>query len=489
MKKIFQFVAAAALVAGLACQWVCAQQPEAPNSPALVNWTTEQDHQNMMDQLGIKTLRRGRDGMNAQSPYHANYDETKANPFPILPDPLTLKNGDKVTTAEIWWQQRWSEIVEDFDREIYGRVPAITPKVTWEVTSTRRETNGSIPVMVKHLVGHVDNRSCPEITVNIDLTLGTPADAAGAVPVMMQFGFAGFGANGMGRGRTGATNNMGVGGTNSLGRSGTNSLRGFGGFGPPAWQDEVLSKGWGYAVIYPYSVQADNGAGLTRGIIGLCNQGQPRKPEDWGALRAWAWGASRALDYFETDPTVDASQVGLEGHSRFGKATLVAMAYDPRFAIAYVSSSGEGGAKLHRRDWGEVVENVAGSGEYHWMAGNFLKYAGPLNWGDLPVDSHELIALCAPRPVFLSAGATQGDGWVDAKGTFMAGVAAGPVYRLLGKTDLGTTDFPPIGTSLTNGEVAFRQHTGGHTDVPNWPVFLKWADQFIKPVALPSPGK
>jgi hypothetical protein len=177
----------------------------------------------------------------------------------------------------------------------------------------------------------------------------------------------------------------------------------------------------------------------------------------------------------------------LEGHSRFGKATLVAMAYDPRFAIAYVSSSGEGGAKLHRRDWGEVVENIAGSGEYHWMAGNFLKYAGPLNWGDLPVDAHELIALCAPRPVFLSAGATQGDGWVDAKGTFMAGAAAGPVYRLLGKKDLGTTNFPPIGTGLADGELAFRQHTGGHTDVPNWPVFLKWADKFIQR-APPQPA-
>ena len=434
----------------------------------------------MMDQLGLKTLRRGRDGMNAQSPYYANYDEAKANPFPNLPDALTLNNGGKVTTPDIWWNQRRPEIVEDFDREIYGRVPSVTPKVTWEVTSTKRETNGSISVIVKRLVGHVDNTLCPEINVNIDLTLGTPADATGAVPVMMQFGFGGFGGNGMGRGRAGGTNNIGVGGTNSFGRNGTNSLRGFGGFGPPAWQNEVLTKGWGYAVISPYSVQADNGAGLTRGIIGLCNKGQPRKPDDWGALRAWAWGASRALDYFETDPAVDAKQVGLEGHSRFGKATLVAMAYDSRFAIAYVSSSGEGGAKLHRRNWGEVVENLAGSGEYHWMAGNFIKYAGPLNWRDLPVDSHELIALCAPRPVFLSAGATQGDGWVDAKGTFMAGAAAGSVYRLLGKTDLGTTNFPPIGTSLTQGELAFRQHTSGHTDAPNWPVFLQWADKFIR---------
>jgi hypothetical protein len=242
----------------------------------------------------------------------------------------------------------------------------------------------------------------------------------------------------------------------------------------------VLAKGWGYAILYPTSVQPDNGAGLTSGIIGLVNKGQPRKVDDWGALRAWAWGASRALDYFETDKAVDAKQVGLEGHSRFGKATIVAMAYDQRFAIAYVSSSGEGGAKLFRRNWGETIGNVAGSGEYHWMAGNFLKYAGPLNEGDLPVDAHELIALCAPRPVFISGGATMGDGWVDAKGMFMAAVAAGPVYRLLGKKDLGTTVFPPIETPLIDGDLAYRQHSGGHTDVPNWPTFIQFASRYLR---------
>jgi hypothetical protein len=242
----------------------------------------------------------------------------------------------------------------------------------------------------------------------------------------------------------------------------------------------VLAKGWGYAVLTPGSIQADNGWGLTLGIIGLMNKGQPRKVDDWGALRAWAWGASRALDYFETDKSVDAKRVGLEGHSRYGKATIVAMAYDQRFWIAYVSSSGEGGAKLNRRDWGEVVENVAGSGEYHWMAGNFIKYSGPLNWGDLPVDSHELVAMCAPRPVFISGGATTGDGWVDAKGMFMAAAGAGPVYKLLGKKDLGTTEFPPIETTLIDGDVAFRQHSSGHTDAPNWPTFLTFASRYYQ---------
>jgi hypothetical protein len=440
------------------------------------NAATEQDHRHMMDLLHITSIRRGKDGNNTNSPFYANYDEAKANPFPKLPDALVLKNGEKVTTAEMWWKQRRPEIVEDFDREIYGRVPANLPKVNWEATSTTTETNGTVPVITKKLVGHVDNSSDTNISVDIQVTLSTPANATGPVPVMMQFGF-NFGGFGRFRG----TNAPG--GTNSLARGGFGG--GFGGNSGPTWQQQVLARGWGYAVITPNSVQADNGAGLTQGIIGLMNRGQPRKPDDWGALRAWAWGASRALDYFETDKVVDAKRVGLEGHSRYGKSALVAMAYDPRFAIAYVSSSGEGGAKLHRRNWGETVENVAGSGEYHWMAGNFIKYAGPQNWNDLPVDAHELIALCAPRPVFISGGATQGDGWVDAKGMFMAAAAAGPVYTLLGKKDLGTTNFPPLGTTLIDGDVAFRQHNSGHTDAPNWPVFLEFATRYFETVSAP----
>ena len=171
---------------------------------------------------------------------------------------------------------------------------------------------------------------------------------------------------------------------------------------PPA-TEQLIAAGWGYALLNPSSIQADNGAGLTRGIIGLVNKGQPRKPDDWGSLRAWAWGAARALDYLETDPAVDATRVGIEGVSRYGKAALVTMAFEPRFAMVLVGSSGEGGAKLHRRNFGEAVENLTGSGEYHWMAGNFLKYGagrskfGSRNAGDLPVDAHQLIALCAPR--------------------------------------------------------------------------------------------
>lgn len=436
-----------------------AAQPSANASEQQpVHLTAEQDHQRMMDLLHITSLRRGADG-DPKSPNAANYDEEKAKPDPKLPDPLLLKNGKRVQTSKEWWDLRRPEIVEDFDRGIYGRAPRETPKVAWEVTSTLHEINGDVPVVTKKLVGRVDNSAFPSIEVDIQLTLSTPANASGSVPVIMELAFSPEVMAAIAKRFPEMT---------AAGHKG------------PTWQQQVLAKGWGYAVLIPTSVQADKGDGLTEGIIGLVNRGQPRKLDDWGALRAWAWGASRAMDYFETDKSVDAHQIGIEGHSRYGKAALVTMAYDPRFAIAYVSSSGGGGAALWRRNFGEQIGNVAGTGEYHWMAGNFLKYAGPLTPNDLPVDSHELIALAAPRPVFIGAGATQGDGWVDARGMFMATVAAGPVYRLLGKKDLGTTEFPTIETPLIDGDLAYRQHSGGHTPAPNWPTFLIFAGRYIK---------
>jgi hypothetical protein len=430
--------------------------------------TSEQDRQNMLDQLHITSLRPGANNHDPNALNKPNYDDSKANPFPNLPDPIVLNNGRRVSTAEEWWKVRRPQIVEYFDEDIYGRVPKDVPKVRWDVVSTSDDKAGDVPVIIKHIVGHVDNSSYPQISVDIELTLTTPALANGPVPVMLQFAYDPKLMAAM-RARLPAS-------TQPPPPQ----------FPGPSWQEQLLRKGWGYAALIPTSVQADNGAGLTAGIIGLVNKGQFRKPDDWGALRAWAWGASRVLDYFETDKSVDARQVGLEGHSRYGKATIVAMAYDQRFAIGYVSSSGEGGVKLNRRNWGELVENVAAPNEYHWMAGNFLKYAGPLQWSDMPVDSHELVAMCAPRPIFISGGIAPGDAWVDAEGMFMAAAAAGPVYRLLGKKDLGTTEFPPAGTTLIDGDIGFRQHLYGHTDAPNWPTFLTFASRYIKD---PAPQK
>ena len=460
---------------------VAAQQAAAALTPP-VELTTQQDHQRTMQLLGITSLRQGANGNNPQAPNAANYDEAKANPYPHLPDPLLLLNRERVTTAEQWRTQRRPEMVELFDREVYGRVPADVPAVTWQVVSTTEGKDGDVPIITKQLVGRLDNSAYPFISVAILLTLNTPANARGPVPVILQFGF------GPRPAATGAAGGPGAAGAPRPGAAGaqpTGAPRAAAAArptGPPPgfvnWQALALARGWGYATIVTNSIQADNGAGLTKGIIGLANKGQPRALDDWGVLRAWAWGASRALDYFETDRAVDAKKVALEGHSRWGKATLVAMAYDQRFAVAYVSSSGQGGAKLHRRNAGEIVENVAGSGEYHWMAGNYLKYAGPLSWDELPVDAHELIAMCAPRPVFISAG-ERGDGWVDARGSFMAAAAASPVYELLGARGLGTTAFPAVETGLMGGDVAFRQHAGGHTDGPNWATFLAFADRYF----------
>jgi hypothetical protein len=479
--------AACVCVTSLLAQQLPAPPPPPPGppapSPAMVAMqeATAADHRDMMNQLGIKALRPGPSG-NEQAPNHANIDEALANPYPNYPEVLTLKDGRKVTTPALWARRR-AEIVEDFDREVLGRVPKDVPKVTWSVTRTVESTVGGRPVIGRQFVGHVDNTSHPAITVDIQMTLVTPADVKTPVPVMIMFG----------------------GGTRLPGDPAP-AMRGFpGGGAPPAAAapavpadppatEQLIADGWGYAQLNPGSVQADNGAGLTSGIVGLMNKGARRKPEDWGALRAWAWGASRGLDYLETDKTVDAKKVGIEGVSRYGKAALITMAYDTRFAVVLVGSSGEGGAKPHRRNFGEAVENLTGSGEYHWMAGNFLKYGaadatfGSKNAGDIPVDSHQLIALCAPRATFISYGIPEkGDAkWLDQQGSYMATIAAGQVFRLLGAKDLGQGDdyknakMPAVNTGLLDGQLAWRQHDGGHTDGPNWKYFIPWADKMLR---------
>lgn len=503
-------------------------EPQKQLPAPAVNWTADQDHKNMMEQLGIKALRPGPSG-NESDPNHANYDPEKANPYPNLPDVLTLKNGQKVTTPEMWWKQRRPEIVEDMDREVYGRVPKDVPKVTWTAKVTDREFVGRTPVIAKHLIGHVDNSSYPLIDVNIDMVLVTPANAHGPVPVLMMFGRptlpapAQPSADDLARlndalrvllaksdpsiqellqkypayepiAAQGGGNPFGFGGGARAAAAAPAGPAGVNGTSndPPTTQ-QLIADGWGYVTINPASIQADNGAGITRGIIGLVNKGQPRKPDQWGALRAWAWGAGRALDYLETDPTVDAKHVGIEGVSRYGKAALVTEAYDQRFYMGLIGSSGEGGAKLNRRNWGEAVESLTG-GEYYWMAGNFMKYGaseasfGSKNANDIPVDSHELIAMCAPRLTFISYGIPErGDAkWLDHQGSYMAAVAAQPVFRLLGARTLGVSDdyktaqMPPVNQGLLDGELAWRQHDGGHTDAPNVKYFIAWADKMMK---------
>jgi hypothetical protein len=409
----------------------------------------------------------------------------------------------------MWWDKRRPELVEMFSKFVYGRVPANVPGVKWTITAVDHEMIGFTPVIAKDLVGEVDNSTYPQIPVRIHMTLVTPANAKGPVPVLMMFGRAGFPNPHEPSPEEFDRINQAW---KSLLIQQDPSLKDV--FAQhPAWQPvkatpfqfpqlnedgdppnqwQLAAAGWGFVLFDPASVQADDGAGITRGIIGLVNKGQPRKPEDWGALRAWAWGASRGLDYLETDPAVDAKHAGIEGVSRYGKAALVTMAFDERFALVLVGSSGKGGATLLRRNFGEAVENLTG-GEYYWMAGNFMKYGaseasfGSSTPGDLPVDSNELIALCAPRLTFISYGIPEkGDAkWLDHQGSFMATVDAGRVFVLLGARgldvggDYRTAKMPAVNQGLLDGQLAWRQHDGGHTDAPNMKWFIQWADRFI----------
>lgn len=544
------------------------------------------DHQNMMDQLGIKMLRHGKSGNNQTG---SGFEEATANDWmPTMPDALTMKDGTKVTTPEQWTKRR-AEILEDFEREVYGRIPASVPKVTWEVTSVT--TNESAKTITKVLAGHVDNSIFTNISVNIRASFTVPANTPGPVPVLISFGGVGGGGFGGFGGPLTAdqTTKLNAGitavqadftalqeklnaaqkdaldaalakqddatvqakleaiakietdiamlrytkGVSAIApslteaqkttisttpgqvyttffaasppapaRGGFGGAPGGGGAGGGIPQ-QAISHGWGYGSIDPGSIQADAGGNsLREGIIGLANKGQPRKPDDWGALRAWGWGVGRLIDYFEANPDakVDPTKVGIEGVSRYGKGALVTEAFDPRVAVALVGSSGEGGAKLHRHDYGEAVENLTDVSEYHWMAGNFLKYGASdingksMNASDLPVDSHELIALCAPRPCFISDGSESGGDpkWIDHPGTYRAGILASKVYAVLGKTGYGGdiqdwvhAPLPPAGT-LVGGDLAFRQHEGGHTDGPNIPFFFGWVGNYIKSPAAPA---
>lgn len=506
MKKIICLLSLCAItLSSLKAQFFLSQEERDS-----INKLNRQNHADMMEQLGITALRPGRSS-NAAAPNHANYDESLANPCPELPEILLTKKGKKVTTAEMWRELRRPEIVEDFEREVYGRLPANIPEVKWSVEITDREFVGRIPVIAKQLKGRVDNSAYPSIEVNINMMLVVPTNVKGPVPVLMMFGRPSFPAPAQPSQKDMQALNASFKemmikhdpGMKAIfdkypAYSPITRLPGPNFFAPPPEGDlpsteQLLAAGWGYATIEPASIQADNSAGLSSGIIGLVNKGQARKPDDWGALRAWAWGAARGLDYLETDERVDAQKVGIEGVSRYGKAALVCLAFEERFAIGLIGSSGKGGATLHRRVFGEAVENLTGAGESHWMAGNYLKYgASESSFGsktgcDLPVDAHQLIALCAPRPTFISYGIPEkGDAlWLDQKGSYMATIAAGAAFKLLGVKDLGVSNdylnevMPPFNTDMLDGRLAWRQHDGGHTDWPNMKYFIPWANKFL----------
>jgi hypothetical protein len=397
----------------------------------------------------------------------SNYDEAKAGGY-TLPDPLLLTSGRRVNDVRTWFKKRRPEILNAYSSEIFGRIPKNTPKVRFEVTATDTNALNGAAVM-KSVTGHIGKGRNP----NISFTLYTPANAKGRAPIILVVGPGPF-AFGPAGGFGGTNRPAGVGGA-----APTNRAAGFGGFrfgGAPL--ADIIARGWGLADVGVNSIQADRN-NFTNGVIGMTlAPGQSRPAADeWGVISAWAWGLSRVMDYLETDRSVDVRQVAIQGHSRWGKTALWAAALDPRFAMVYASCSGEMGASLSRRDWGETVDNMAGEYLGYQFAWNFRKYAG--HWNDLPVDAHELIALIAPRPVFVTGGST--DQWSDPHGEFLAEVAAGPVYRLLGKMDLGTTHRPGLDVVVDSGELAFTEHTGGHLATPaDWQAFLKFAERHFK---------
>lgn len=462
----------------------------------------------MMRQLGIAQMRPG-PAADPAAPNAANYDEARAGPAGDLPDPLVTAAGRPVRTADDWWRVRRPEIASIFAREVYGEVPATAPAIDWRVTITDRQRVGFTPVIARRVVGRADNRAAPGIDVAIRMTVVTPADAKGPVPLLIMYGRDEFPAPSQPSRaefeRIDAAMKAALIARDPALKAVFDAHPAFTLAEQPPFRfpqrdahgdlprpDQLIAAGWGYAMLDTDTIQADSGDGLTRGVIGLANRGRPRTPEQWGVLRAWAWGASRALDFLAADPAIDGRRVGIEGVSRYGKAALVAMAFDPRFATALVGSSGKGGTTLLRRDFGEGVTSLAG-GMHYWMAGNFMRYGaagvGARSIDALPVDAHMLLALCAPRPVFISYGVPEaGDAhWLDHRGSLMAAVAAGRVYRLLGARELGLGDdwrgaaLPPVNTGLLDGALAWRQHDAGHVDTPNIGIFADWATRQLTP--------
>jgi len=389
----------------------------------------------------------------ARTGHLTNYKESKVGKY-ILPDPLKLQNGQPVRDAETWYKIRRPEILRLYRDEIYGNVPARAPKVTWEVLGTNASAMDGLATE-KELAFHA--RSGSRETV-FHVYILYPAGHTERVPALLHLTFS----------------------------DPEKLLRPTNPAAPPQSEynelcavKDILRRGYAYAMVHYTEFEGDSASNNLTKVRALAlapGQAAPH-PDEWGTISAWAWGLSRVLDYFEKDPAVDATRVAVVGHSRLGKTALWAGASDPRFALVYSSCAGEMGSALARRDYGETVDDVAENFPW-WFAGRFQKYAG--HWNDMPVDAHMLIALNAPRPVFITGGTE--DQWADPRGKYLAVIAAGPVYRLLGARDLGMEAYPPpIDIPLITGDLGFHYHTGAHImSASDWKAFLDFADANLK---------
>ena len=373
----------------------------------------------------------------------SNYDEAKVGTY-TLPDPLVLRDGRPVRDAKTWRDERRPEILKAYETEIYGRVPGSAPKATFAVVETDAKALAGTAVR-KEIVGRFGGGAdAPAVRLHLYL----PAGAKGPVPLLLHLTFRDAAPGGASPNEAGPLT-------------------------------DILARGFAYATVRYTEIEGDS-ADTNRTIVRKLALSPPQTApaaDEWGTISAWAWGVSRVLDYLETDAAVDGKRVAIVGHSRLGKTALWAGAQEPRLALVFSSCSGEMGAALARRDYGETVDDMAAN--FPWQfAGNLQKYSG--RWNDMPVDAHLLIALNAPRPVFITGG-TQ-DQWADPRGQFLAAVAAGPVYRLLGKKDLGVKEAPPLDVPLLDGDLGFHYHTGGHTiTAADWKAFLDFAARHLKP--------
>ena len=396
-----------------------------------------------------------------------NYDEAKVGTY-TLPNPLVLNNGRPVRDAQTWWQQRRPQILEIFETQQFGRAPGRPADESFEITDKGTLALGGKAIRKQITIHLLKDPAAPVI----HLLLYTPAAAKKPVPVLFSISFTAVSSSVDDPGITPET----------IWNPKTNTRvpAGASRFFRPLNVLPLIDAGFGYATYYYGDVDPDYAAGFSHGIRAwYLKPGQAeRGPEDWGSIAAWAWGMSRVEDYLETDRSVDAKRVAIQGVSRLGKTVLWAGASDPRFAAVIASCSGEGGAALSHRNYGETIAHLTAPTRYPYQfALNYAKWAGFPDRA--PMDAHMLIALLAPRPVLLQTCDT--DYWSDPKGEFLAEVAAGPVYRLLGKDPLDTDVWPRARQPILH-DLAYSMHEGGHGTVPSdWDIYIEFLKMHLHP--------
>jgi hypothetical protein len=395
-----------------------------------------------------------------------NTDEAKV-PAYTLPDPLVTASGKRVTTAADWQQARRPEILRLFDENVYGRAPGRPSGMTSEMTSIDRHALSG-KALRKEIAIYLNGR---KEGPRVDVLLYVPAGTNGRVPVFAGLNFGGNQTVAEDPGIRTSTRWMRE-GKGIVDHHATEQTRGA---SASQWQvEKILAAGYGLATAYYGDLEPDRAGARDEGVRGTFTvSGDPAT--QWGAIGAWAWGLSRILDYLETDSNVDAKRVIVMGHSRLGKTALWAGAQDTRFAAVISNDSGEGGAAISRRRFGENIADLNRAFP-HWFCANYSKFND--NEGALPVDQHMLIALIAPRPVYIASAAE--DLWADPKGEFLAGLNADPVYRLLGTDGLGVRDWPAVGTPVLT-TIGYHVRPGKH-DVTayDWDQYLKWADKHVR---------